>query len=104
MSQQLLQCGPDVPTWSPAPSTLDGMEQAGPYRDSKPPANEPMEEVGIHSRESNGTRKLRSLIPSFPAGVTAQARPRPGYAMAYALPMLVPGHVLHIGCKTHSTT
>ena len=24
--------------------------------------------------------------------------------MAYALPMLVPGHVLHIGCKTHSTT
>ncbi len=63
MSQQTLQFGPDVSIPSPAPITLRYMEQAGPYRDSKPPANEPMEEVGIHSRESNGTRKLRSLIP-----------------------------------------
>ena len=100
MSQQLLQYGPDVPTWSPAPSTLDGMEQAGPYSHSEPPGSGPVERVAFHSRERKmGPGTKARLVPSFPPGVTPEEHARPGYSMVYALALAVPGYVLHVTCK-----
>ena len=73
------------------------IERQGPYRASAPPANEPLEEVAVHSPRGH---KQTLLTPSFPFGVEVKAHAGPGLKRVYGQPMTDSGYVLHVGCKS----
>ena len=72
------------------------IERQGPYRPSAPPANEPLEEVAVHSLRGN---RKKMLTPSF-NGKIPETTPTDGYVRVFGLPMSDSDFVLHVGCKS----